>query len=98
MASSLLKILGNKFAPLAMSITGFIVGLPIFCDSGFIVLSGLNRSMAKRTGVSIVVMSISLATGLLAVHCLIPPHPGAAAAATTIGVYLGRLILIGIGA
>jgi len=79
-----------------MSITGFIVGLPIFCDSGYIVLSGLNRSMAKRTGISIVVMSISLATGLLAVHCLIPPHPGAAAAAITIGVDLGRLILIGI--
>lgn len=95
MAGFLLKKMGNRFAPLAMSITGFIVGLPIFCDSGYIVLSGLSRSMAKRTGISIATMSVSLATGLLSVHCLVPPHPGASAAAATIGVDFGKLILIG---
>jgi gluconate:H+ symporter, GntP family len=95
MAAVLLKKLGNRFAPLAMSITGFIVGLPIFCDSGYIVLSGLNRSMARRTGISIATMSVSLATGLLSVHCLVPPHPGASAAAVTIGVDFGRLLLMG---
>ncbi len=96
MATFLIKKLGNKRAPWAMSLTGFIVGLPIFCDSGYIVLSGLNRSMARRTGIPITVMSVSLATGLYAVHCLIPPHPGASAAAATIGVDFGKLILIGI--
>ncbi|MDB5144793.1 MAG: GntP family permease [Mucilaginibacter sp.] len=96
MASFLLKKLGKRFAPLAMSITGFVVGLPIFCDSGYIVLSGLNRSMAKRTGISMATMSVSLATALLSVHCLIPPHPGATAAAVTIGVDFGKLILTGI--
>jgi len=95
MASFILKKLGDRYAPLAMSITGFIVGLPIFCDSGFIVLSGLNRSMTKRTGIPATVMSVSLATGLLAVHCLVPPHPGATAAAVTIGVDFGKLILTG---
>jgi len=70
--------------------------MPIFCDSGFIVLSGLNRSMAKRTGISMATMSVSLASGLYAVHCLIPPHPGSSAAAATIGVDFGKLILIGI--
>src|ERR1041385_1197375 len=68
MANFLLKKMGNRFAPLAMSITGFIVGLPIFCDSGYIVLNGVNRSIAKHTGISIATMSVSLATGLLAVH------------------------------
>jgi GntP family gluconate:H+ symporter len=96
MASFILKKAGERRAALAMSITGFIVGLPIFCDSGYIVLSGLNKSMAKRTGTPIAVMAVSLATGLYAVHCLIPPHPGAAAAAGTIGVDFGRLILIGV--
>lgn len=95
MAGFLLKNMGKRFAPLAMSITGFFVGLPIFCDSGYIVLSGLNRSMAKRTGISVATMSVSLATGLLAVHCLVPPHPGASAAAATIGVDFGKLILVG---
>lgn len=95
MASFLLNKLGDKHAPLAMSITGFIVGLPIFCDSGFIMLSGLNRSIAKSTGVPMAIMSVSMATGLYAVHCLVPPHPGSTAAAATIGVDFGRLILIG---
>jgi GntP family gluconate:H+ symporter len=95
MASWILKRIGEKQAPLAMSITGFIVGLPIFCDSGYIVLNGLNKSLSKRTGISIVIMSTSLATGLYSVHCLIPPHPGAAAAASTIGVDYGKLILTG---
>jgi gluconate:H+ symporter, GntP family len=96
MAAWILKRVGEKHAAFAMSITGFIVGLPIFCDSGYIVLSGLNKSIARRTGLSVVIMSVSLATGLYAVHCLIPPHPGAAAAAGTLGVAYGKLILIGI--
>jgi GntP family gluconate:H+ symporter len=96
MAAFLLKKLGNRHAPLAMSITGFIAGLPIFCDSGFIVLSGLNKSMARRTGIPITIMSVSLATGLYAVHCLVPPHPGSSAAAGIIGVDFGKLILVGI--
>lgn len=95
MATYILKRIGEKKAPLAMSLTGFIVGLPIFCDSGYIVLSGLNNSLCKRTGISVVIMSVSLATGLYSVHCLIPPHPGAAAAAETIGIDFGKLILIG---
>src|ERR1700761_1017050 len=95
MANAILNKVGKKRAPLAMSITGLIVGLPIFCDSGYIVLSGLNKSLAKSTGVSMVIMAGSLATGLYAVHCLIPPHPGASAAAGTIGVDFGGVILVG---
>ena len=96
MASYILKKVGESRAPLAMSITGFIVGMPIFCDSGYIVLSGLNRSIAARTGISGAIMAVSMATGLYSVHCLIPPHPGAAAAAGIIGVDFGKLILFGI--
>ena len=96
MASFILKITGEKYGALGMSITGFIVGLPIFCDSGYIVLSGLNKSLAKRTGTSMIIMAVSLASGLYSVHCLIPPHPGAAAAAGIIGVDFGKLILFGL--
>lgn len=96
MAAFILRKVGERHAAFAMSITGFIVGLPIFCDSGYIVLSGLTNPIAKRTGISVVIMSVSLATGLYSVHCLIPPHPGAAAAAGTIGVDVGKLMLAGI--
>jgi len=96
MAAFILRKVGERHAALAISITGFIVGLPIFCDSGYIVLSGLNRSLARRTGISVAAMAVSLATGLYSVHCLIPPHPGATAAASVIGVDFGKLILTGI--
>jgi len=96
MASFIMRKVGEKRSALAMTLTGFIVGMPIFCDSGYIVLSGLNRSLAKRTHTHMAVMAVSLATGLYSVHCLIPPHPGASAAAGIIGVDFGKLILTGI--
>jgi GntP family gluconate:H+ symporter len=96
MAAYILKKVGEKRAPVAMSLTGLLVGLPIFCDSGYIVLSGLNKSLAKRTGIPVAILAISLATGLYSIHCLIPPHPGASAAAGIIGVDFGRLILTGV--
>lgn len=96
MASFILKRTGEKKSALAMNITGFIVGLPIFCDSGYIVLSGLNNQLAQRAKLAMPFMATALAVGLYSVHCLIPPHPGAAAAAGTLHVDFGRLILWGV--
>jgi gluconate:H+ symporter, GntP family len=95
MANFILELVGRKRSSLALSITGFIVGLPIFCDSGYIVLNGINRSLVKATGIAVATMSVSLGSGLYAVHCLLPPHPGATAAAGTLGVEPGLLILYG---
>jgi GntP family gluconate:H+ symporter len=96
MANFILKKTGKRNAPAAISITGFITGLPIFCDSGFIVLSGLNRSLTEKSRSNPVFMSTILACSLYSVHCLIPPHPGATAAAGIIGANIGQLVLIGI--
>jgi gluconate:H+ symporter, GntP family len=96
MANYILELAGTRRASLALSITGFIVGLPIFCDSGYIVLNGINKSITRKAGMSVAQMSISLASGLYAVHCLLPPHPGATAAAITLSVELGKLIGYGI--
>jgi gluconate:H+ symporter, GntP family len=97
MAAHILKKTGEKRAALAMSLTGLIVGLPIFCDSAYIVLNGINRPLSRKTGFTMATICGSLATGLLAVHCLVPPHPGVTAAAGDFGVDLGKLILVGIG-
>jgi len=96
MAAVILRKVGENKAQMSMSLTGFVVGLPIFCDSGYIVLSSLSQTLSRRTGISISTMAIALATGLYAVHCLIPPHPGAAAAVAIIGYDYGKLILAGI--
>lgn len=96
MADFILRKTGERRASFAMSITGFIVGLPVFCDSGYIVLSGLTHPLSKRTGIPVIIIASSLATGLYAVHCLIPPHPGPSAAAGVLDVDFGKFILAGI--
>lgn len=95
MANAILRIVKEKNAAAAVALTGFIVGLPIFCDSGFIILSGLNHSLVKKTHYRMPVMAVVLATSLYAVHCLVPPHPGITAAVGTAGGNVGMVMLGG---
>ncbi|TKK66904.1 GntP family permease [Ilyomonas limi] len=96
MATFILKKVKEKNAPAAIAITGFIIGLPIFCDSGFVVLSGLNHSLVQRTNSKMPIMAAALGTALYAVHCLVPPHPGITAAVGTAGGDIGMVMLWGI--
>lgn len=96
MANYIVRKTGPRYISWAITLTGFIVGLPIFCDSGYLVLSGISKSLAARTRSSIVLTAIPLATGLYSVHCLLPPHPGATSAAATIGAPFGMVILVGL--
>lgn len=92
MADWILSLVGEKRAALATALTGLVVGMPIFCDSGYVVLNGLSKSLSGRSHYTLAQTSISLAAGLYSVHCLIPPHPGATAAASVVGADYGRLI------
>ena len=94
-ASYFLRVAGVERSPMAMSITGYIVGIPIFCDSGFVVLSPLNKALAAQARRSMATMAIALALPLFIIHCLIPPHPGPAAAAGILGADVGLLMVIG---
>lgn len=96
MATYIIRKVSERHAAAAICITGFIIGLPIFCDSGFIILSGLNHSLVRKTKVAMPVMATSLATSLYAVHCLVPPHPGITAAVGTVGGDIGNVMLVGI--
>jgi gluconate:H+ symporter, GntP family len=95
LANFILKKTGEKNTPLAVTLIGFLIGLPIFCDSGFIVLIGLVLSLTQRTKGMHVLLVVCLATSLYAVHCLVPPHPGISAAAGTLKVDLGKAMLLG---
>jgi len=96
MAASILKLVGERKSPLAMSITGYLVSIPVFCDSGFIILSTLNKAISKRTGLSLSVLAVALATGLYTTHVFVPPTPGPLAAAATIGADIGLIITLGL--
>ncbi|MEA4984219.1 Inner membrane permease YgbN [bioreactor metagenome] len=94
-AGFILSKTGAKNAASAMGLTGFIAGMPIFCDSGFIIMSGLARSFSTKAKVALPFVAFVLATSLYSVHCLIPTHPGALAAAGIMEAHLGNLILLG---
>ncbi len=96
MAESILKITGKKNVPLAMGIIGYIVSIPVFCDSGFVILSPLNKALSKRAGVSLAASAIALSLGLYATHTMVPPTPGPIAASGILGADLGLVILFGL--
>lgn len=95
-ANYVLSKTGVNRSAQALGITGFITGLTIFCDSGFIILSGLAKSFSFRSKIAMPFMATVLATSLYAVHCLIPTHPGALAAAGIIDANIGNLIIAGL--
>jgi GntP family gluconate:H+ symporter len=82
--------------PLAMSIVGYIISIPVFCDSAFIVLSPLSRALARRIKVTLAVMAMALSLGLYVTHSLIPPTPGPVAAAGILQADLGMVIMMGL--
>ncbi len=96
LAQTMLKLFGKKNAPLAMAASGAVVSIPVFCDSGFVILSSLNRALAQSSGVSLAVMGTALSMGLYATHVMVPPTPGPIAAAGTLGADLGLVILFGL--
>lgn len=96
MALTFIKLFGKKREHWAMALTGFIVSIPIFCDSGFVILSPIARAISKKTRRSIIAVAGPLAAGLVITHSLVPPTPGPLGVAGTFGVDVGSFILLGI--
>ncbi|MBX0296124.1 GntP family permease [Haloarcula nitratireducens] len=95
-AETILDYVGEEHTTEVMAITGSFVSIPVFCDSGFVILSGLNRSLAERSGLSLSTLGVALAGGLYVTHVFVPPTPGPIAAAGIIGADIGLVMLAGI--
>lgn len=96
MADRFIRLVGHGREHWAMVITGGIVGIPVFADSGYVILTALANSLAKQSKSSRVVMNLALACGLGATHCNVPPTPGPLAAAGFFHIDLGIMILVGL--
>ncbi|MEV7549940.1 gluconate:H+ symporter [Amycolatopsis sp. NPDC089917] len=96
LTSALLRAIGEKRAPLAMGLAGFVFGIPVFFDIGIFVLAPLVYVAAKQGGRSLVLYALPLLAGLSITHAFLPPHPGPVAAAGLLHVELGWIILMGL--
>ncbi len=94
-ASFLLKITGDKGAPWALMMTGFLVAIPVFFDVAFIILVPLVYSLQRKSGKSILLYAIPLLAGLAITHAFVPPTPGPVAVADILHADLGWVIVLG---
>jgi GntP family gluconate:H+ symporter len=95
-AMTLIERFGERRVHWAIMIVAFIVGMPVFFQVGFVLLVPLVFTIARRTGVSLVKIGLSLVAGLSVVHGLLPPHPAAMLAVSAYNADIGLSILYGL--
>lgn len=98
LAEMVVRLVGRKHPQLAMELMGWVVSIPVFCDSGFVILDPIRKALRKKTQFSSVAMTVALSAGLYTSHVLIPPTPGPIAAAGTLGIGDNLFMVIVIGA
>jgi GntP family gluconate:H+ symporter len=96
LAKSLISRFGNKRTPLALTVAGFMVGIPVFFEVGVIILMPLAYGVARAARKPLLIFALPMCAALLSVHAFLPPHPGAVAAAGQLGADLGRVLMFGI--
>lgn len=104
LADMVIRLVGKKHPELAIELMGWVVSIPVFCDSGFVILNPIRKALVQRTRKSSVACTVALSMGLYISHCFIPPTPGPIAAANTLfgvgglGTDVNLLLVMAIGA
>ncbi|GAA3724193.1 GntP family gluconate:H+ symporter [Spinactinospora alkalitolerans] len=96
LADGLLRLFGEKRAPLALSVTSLLFGFPIFLDAAFVVMLPIIFSVARRLGGSVLLYALPATGAFLVMHSLLPPHPGPVAATQLVGADVGVVVLTGL--
>lgn len=93
--SSLIKQFGEQHVQWAVLLTGFLVGLPLYYNAGFVILVPLVFSVARKANLSLLYVAIPTAASLSATHCFLPPHPGPVVLVNAFGADLGLTLVYG---
>ena len=95
MALTILKLVGVKNCDIVLGLTGFVVSIPVFCDSGFVILSSLAKEFSRLTKKSMVWLGGILGMGLYITHFMVPPTPGPLAVVSTFNENMPNSIDLG---
>lgn len=97
LADAIIRVIGEKHPQLAIMLIGWIISVPVFCDSGFVIVNPIRKWLARKTNFSSVTLTVALSAGLYVSHVFIPPTPGPIATAGLIGLESNLLLVIGMG-
>lgn len=95
-AVTLIKAFGEKNIQWAVLLTGFLIGIPLYYNAGFVILVPLVFMLAKKTGLPLLYIAIPMAASLSTTHCFLPPHPGPVVLINAFKADVGRTLLYGI--
>ena len=98
LADTVIRLVGERRPGLALELMGWVVSVPVFCDSGFVILNPIRKALVKRTAAPSATLTVCLACGLYISHVFIPPTPGPIAAAQSLGIGENLLLVMGMGA
>lgn len=93
---SLIRLFGERYAALALLMSGFILGIPVFFDTVFLLLVPLTRALGLRTGRNYMLYIVATAAGAAMTHALVPPTPGPIGMSELLNVEMGTTIVVGI--
>lgn len=95
-AATLIQSFGLKHIQWAVLVTGFLVGIPLYYNAGFVILVPLVFSLARRTGLHLLYIAIPMAASLSTTHCFLPPHPGPLVLVNAFHADMGKTLVYGI--
>lgn len=97
LADAIIRVIGEKHPQLAIMLIGWLISVPVFCDSGFVIVNPIRKWLARKTNFSSVTLTVALSAGLYISHVFIPPTPGPIATAGLVGLESNLLLVIGLG-
>ena len=97
LADAIIRVIGEKHPQLAIMLIGWLISVPVFCDSGFVIVNPIRKWLSRKTSCPSVTLTVALAAGLYVSHVFIPPTPGPIATAGLIGLENNLLLVIAAG-
>jgi Gnt-I system high-affinity gluconate transporter len=95
-SSTLIKSFGQKNIQWAVLLTGFLIGIPLYYNAGFVILVPLVFTLARKTGLPLLYLAIPMAAALSTTHCFLPPHPGPVVLVNAFHSDMGKVLIYGI--
>src|SRR6187402_3228657 len=93
---TLINSFGEKNIQWAVLLTGFLIGIPLFYNAGFVILVPLVFTLARKTGLPLLYIAIPMAAALSTTHCFLPPHPGPVVLVKAFNANMGKVLMYGI--